>query len=48
MSNGLATEFGPVVFCDYAEQESHTHRPSGSSDPWFCFKCGSTEHKEIS
>lgn len=40
------SEYGPLVWCDDAQQETHTQRPYKSTDPWFCFYCGRTDHKE--
>lgn len=42
-----AIEIGPIVFCTDAGHEVHTHRPSNSTDPWFCFYCGATDHKAV-
>lgn len=39
-------EFGPVVFCTFADKESYTHRP-GSDGPFFCGLCGATNHTEV-
>jgi hypothetical protein len=40
----LSVEFGHIVYCDYADHKTHTHRPAESKGPWFCSICGSTDH----
>jgi len=42
----LSVEFGSIVHCNYGDIDTYTHRPAGSSDPWFCSICGATDHKE--
>ena len=41
------TEIGPIVWCEETNDIAHTHR-YGNKDPWFCFKCGATDHKDAS
>lgn len=40
-------EPGPMVACDFTGDIEGTHRPPGSEGPFFCRRCGATDHPEV-
>lgn len=47
MAIKMLSEYGPVVYCPATCDYESTHRPTGSSDPWFCMACGGTGHEPL-